>query len=155
MTTRMKGSTQWQPDDKRHFQIAGASYDLKVTGEESGGVCAVVESTIPPHFAGAPAHAHRRTTEVFYIIAGTVALTVGQQTLIARSGDVLRVPPNRVHRLWNPTATPATYLNFLTPGGFEQYFVELAALMAGELTWPPADLSQVLALGAKYDLVPA
>lgn len=155
MTTTMKGSTQWQPDDKRQFQIAGASYDLKVTGEESGGVCAVVESTIPPHFAGPPAHVHRRTTEVFYIIAGTVALTVGQKTMIARAGDVLRVPPNTVHRLWNPTAAPATYLNFLTPGGFEQYFVELAALMAGEPTWPPADLNQVLALGARYDLVAA
>jgi mannose-6-phosphate isomerase-like protein (cupin superfamily) len=155
MTTTMNGSIEWESEDDRRFQIAGASYDLKVTGEESGGVCAVVESTIPPHFAGPPAHVHRRTTEVFYIVSGTVALTVGQKTVIARPGDVLRVPPNTVHRFWNPTAAPATYLNFLTPGGFEQYFVKLAKLMASEPSWPPADMTQVLALGAQYDLVPA
>lgn len=89
------------------------------------------------------------------MLSGSIAFTLDHETVIARAGDVVRVLPGTVHRFWNPTAAPATYLNFLAPGGFEQYFVELAAVMASEPSWPPADLSQVLALGAKYDLVPA
>lgn len=155
MTTTTKGTAQWRPNDERQFRIAGVLYDLKVTGEESGGVCAVVESTLPPYFADAAPHLHRRTTEVFYVLNGLIAFTLGQETIIARAGEVVRVQPETVHRFWNPTAAPVTYLNFLTPGGFERYFVELAELMASEPAWPPADMSQVLALGARYDLVPA
>jgi len=61
------------------------------------------------------------------------------------------VPPGLAHKFWNPTATPATYLAYLSPAGLEQYFVELAALMAAEAEWPPKDMRNVTALDKKYE----
>ena len=155
MLTSGNRSTSWVGNERRQFQVAGVSFALKVTGVESSGACAVVEVTVPPNFAGPAPHLHERTTEVFYLLNGVMAFTLGQETTIARPGDVLRAPAGMAHRFWNPTAAPATYLAFLTPGGFEQYFVELAERFANEPSWPPGNVEQLLAIGAKYDMVPA
>jgi hypothetical protein len=66
----------------------------------------------------------------------------------------VRVPPGVVHRFSNPTEEPARFLGLIVPGGFEQYWVELAELMANEPTWPPEDPARVLALMARYDTFP-
>jgi quercetin dioxygenase-like cupin family protein len=138
----------------RKFEIAGMPVTLKITGKESGGACTVVETTLPPYFSGVYPHVHQQTTEVIYLLSGALAFTLGEETVIARQGSIVHVAPGVVHRFWNPTATPATYLAFLSPGGFEQYFVELSTLLAHEPAWPPADLSQIEALGMKYDQFP-
>lgn len=155
MLTTANRAMDWADNQRRRYQVAGVSFALKVTAEESGGICSMVEVTVPPNFAGSAPHIHERTTEVFYLLNGVMAFTLGQETTIVRPGDVLRVPPGMVHRFWNPSAAPATYLAFLTPGGFEGYFVELAERFTNESSWPPADLSQMFAIGAKYDIVPA
>jgi mannose-6-phosphate isomerase-like protein (cupin superfamily) len=128
---------------------------LRIMDQESSGACAVFESTVTPYFAGHQPHVHRQTTEVFYIVQGSLAFTLGDETVIARQGGVVHVAPGVVHRFWNPTAAPATYLVFQSPGGFEQYFVELAALLAGELSLPAVDMRRFETLGMKYDQFPA
>jgi mannose-6-phosphate isomerase-like protein (cupin superfamily) len=138
----------------KKFEIAGALVTLKITSKESG-ACAVVEATLPPYFSGSRPHVHRQTTEVFYVLNGSLAFTVGEETVIARQGSIIHVAPGVVHRFWNPTAAPSTYLAFLSPGGFEQYWVELSTLLADEPSWPPADLNQIETLGMKYDQFPA
>ncbi|MEZ4727464.1 MAG: cupin domain-containing protein [Caldilineaceae bacterium] len=140
--------------EDRVFDIAGVSITLKVTGAETNGAFAIYESTLPPHFPGPPAHVHPHATETFYIVSGVLAFTLAEETVMVRQGWIIMVPPGLLHKFWNPTATPATYLAYLSPAGFEQYFVELAALVAQEATWPPADRSQVMALDAKYELFP-
>jgi len=139
----------------RVFDIAGVSVTLKVTGAETNGAFAIYESTLPPHFPGPPAHVHPHATETFYVVSGVLAFTLAEETVMVRQGWIIMAPPGLLHKFWNPTATPATYLAYLSPAGFEQYFVELAALVAREAAWPPADMSQVMALDAKYELFPA
>jgi hypothetical protein len=41
----------------------------------------------------------------------------------------------------------------MTPGGFEGYFDDLAALAAASPAWPPADPGALGAVAARYDLV--
>jgi mannose-6-phosphate isomerase-like protein (cupin superfamily) len=134
--------------------LGAVSVTLIVTGAETNGAFAIFESTVPPHFAGPPAHIHPHTSETFYVVSGVLAFTLAEETVMVRQGGVVMVPPGLLHKFWNPTATPATYLAYLSPAGFEQYFVELAALMTSEPTWPPADLSSVTALDLKYGLFP-
>jgi quercetin dioxygenase-like cupin family protein len=139
----------------RTLEFAGMSVKLRITNQESSGACAVFEATVAPHYTGVQPHLHRQTTEVFYLVQGSLAFTLDEETVIARQGSVVHVAPGVVHRFWNPTAAPATYLAFVSPGGCEQYFVELAALLAGESFWPLADTNLVEKLGMKYDQFPA
>lgn len=127
---------------------------VKVTGEQTAGAFAIVEATAPPHFAGLSAHAHPHTTQTFYVVSGVLAFTLAEETVMVRQGGLVTVPPGLVHKFWNPTATPATYLTYFSPAGFEQYFVELAALMDKEGARPPSDISKVIALDKKYELLP-
>ncbi|MBX3011236.1 MAG: cupin domain-containing protein [Caldilineaceae bacterium] len=144
----------YHPWDGEVLTIGGVSVTIKVSGTETAGAFALYESIVPPHFAGSPAHLHLHATATFYMVSGVLAFTLAEETVMVRQGGIVRVPPGLLHKFWNPTATPATYLTYLSPAGFEQYFVELAALMANEATWPPADASKVTALHKKYELLP-
>ena len=127
---------------------------IKVTGQETNGAFALVESTVPPHFAGPPAHLHRHTTKAFYMVSGVLAFTLAEETIMVRQGGLVLVPPGLLHKFWNPTATPATYLTYLTPAGFEQYFLELAALTTKGASWPALDPQSITALSQKYEIYP-
>lgn len=141
------------PCEGQRLILGDVVVTLKVTGAQTAGAFALIEATTPPHFAGVPAQVHPRTTQTFYIVSGVLAFTLAEETVMVRQGGLVTVPPGLVHKFWNPTATPATYLTYFSPAGFEQYFVELAALMVNEGMWPPRDMNKVLALDKKYELL--
>ncbi len=141
------------PSEGEVLDIAGVIVTIKVTGNATNGSFAMIESTVPPYFSGTPAHTHTRATTTFYILSGVLAFTLAEETVMVRQGGCIMVPPGLFHKFWNPTATPATYLTYLSPAGFEEYLIELAALAAAEPIWPPTDQSKVAALEMKYDLL--
>lgn len=143
------------PCEGQVLTFGDVSVTLKVMGSQTNGAFAIFESTVPPHFAGPPAHHHPHATATFYIVSGVLAFTLAEETIMMRQGGLVTVPPGLLHKFWNPTATPATYLTYLSPAGFEQYFVELAALSATEASWPARDWREVTALGIKYELYPS
>ena len=112
------------------------------------------EYTAPPRFAGPPPHWHKETDEAFFVLEGTIRFEVNGESVDAAAGGYVRVPPGVVHRFSNPTDEAARFLGLIVPGGFEQYWVELAELMAKEPSWPPADPTAVLELMAKHDTFP-
>ena len=67
----------------------------------------------------------------------------------ARAGCVVFKPRGIFHAFWNPGATTARYLDFITPAGFEECLRELALLLpvAG-----PADVPGVRALAERYQV---
>lgn len=134
--------------------LGNITVTLKVTGKETNGAFALLESTVPPHFAGPPAHLHRHTTSAFYLVSGVLAFTLAEATIMVRQGGLVMVPPGLLHKFWNPTATPATYLTYLTPAGFEHYWLDLAALATAGTPWPPTDSATITALGQKYAIYP-
>ncbi len=143
------------PKEGKYFEIAGLPVTLKVASGESSGVCAVIEMTVPPFFSGPTAHFHRQTTEVIYVVSGSLAFTLGEETMIARPGSIVRIVPGVVHRFWNPTAEAATYLTFCAPGGIEDYLQALARLLPDPAPCSSVQMAQVLALGMEYDQFPA
>jgi len=114
------------PCDGKVLIVNGVPITIKVTGEESDGACTVFESTVPPHFSGQPAHLHPHATTIFYIISGVLAFTLAEETLMVRQGSLVQVPPGLLHKFWNPTAAPATYLAYISPAGFEQESIAIA-----------------------------
>ena len=78
-------------------------------------------------------------------------MQVGDQTVKAFPGAYVFIPTGVTHSYSNVENRPARFLGFVSPGGFDKYFDELAELIQSEPSWPPADMSKVSALMAKND----
>jgi mannose-6-phosphate isomerase-like protein (cupin superfamily) len=130
----------------------GTEIAFKVTGEETDGRCAILEYTAPPRFAGPPLHIHEHTDEVYYILEGSAQLVIGAETVTAGPGALVFIPRGTPHTFANPHDAPARMLVVLTPAGFEQYFVELFALLS-EGSNRAEYLEKMRAIAAKYDQV--
>ena len=142
------------PGSPGRIAHVGVGVHVLVRAGDTGGAWSLVDYELPPGFAGPPPHRHAHTTEAFHCTAGTLALTLDGRRVTLRAGEVAVVPPGVVHAFANPADEPARMLVFLTPGGFERYFDDLAALAAASPVWPPADPHAVAALAAPYDLLP-
>jgi mannose-6-phosphate isomerase-like protein (cupin superfamily) len=145
----------WGPGQGRNLAPApGVVFSLKSGSADTDGGWTLFEYTAPPRFAGPPPHWHEVTEEAFFVLEGTVRFEVDGETLDLEPGGYARVPPGIVHRFSNPSDTQARFLGLCVPGGLERYFDELTQLMAGEPSWPPADMTPLLALMAEYDTYP-
>ena len=52
----------------------------------------MVESILPPHFAGPVQHWHTQHDEGFYVVSGTARFTIGPTTYDAPAGTLVMVP---------------------------------------------------------------
>jgi mannose-6-phosphate isomerase-like protein (cupin superfamily) len=108
----------------------------------------LVEHPIAPRTLAAPMHAHRHEDEYTYVLEGEIGVQIGDDVRYATAGDVVFKPRGIPHAFWNRTDEPARALEIISPGGFEQYFAELAPLV----TQCPPDLAGVAALAERYGL---
>jgi quercetin dioxygenase-like cupin family protein len=143
------------PGSPGRIAHVGATVHVLVRAGDTGGAWSLVDYEAPPGFAGPPAHQHAGFTEAFHCVAGALALVIDGQPTTLRAGEVAVIPPGVAHAFANPSDQPARVLVFMTPGGFEGYFDELAALAARSEAWPPADRTALAAIGARYDQQPA
>jgi hypothetical protein len=72
-----------------------------------------------------------------------VHLEIGGEFIQAPAGTYVVKPRGVPHGFWNPGSAPALVLEITSPGGFEPYYHELAAVTS------PA---QALAVQAKYGI---
>ncbi len=89
-----------------------------------------MEHPLPPRALGAPVHTHRNEDEYSYVLEGRVGLQLGEQVLEAGRGDLVFKPRGIPHAFWNAGDEPARLLEIISPAGFENYFRELAPLLA-------------------------
>ena len=131
--------------------IAGpSSVTIKATAEDTGGSFYLGEVLIQPGFAGPPAHVHERLHDMFYVLEGALTLRLGDETLELVPGSFACVPPGTVHTFSNRSEQPVRFLNFNTPGGWENYMRDLAgALAAGSPT--PDEIGKI---ASRYDFRP-
>lgn len=94
---------------------------------------------------------HNSHEETFIVLAGRVAYQLGDQRVAGAAGSTLYVPRGVRHAFANPHEEPAQLLNLFTPAGYENFFAELAGLLAAAHGEP--GLPDIQALFAKYDTV--
>lgn len=138
---------------QRHIAPGGGDdYDwsqdhvfVKAPRELSQGRVTLVEDTLKPGFT-LPRHHHRSMVEIFYMLDGAVTFTFDDEQLDATTGSTMIVPPG----VWHHVASPAgaRLLTLFTPGGFDHYLAELAAMTPDQL----ADPATVGLLGEKHDI---
>jgi quercetin dioxygenase-like cupin family protein len=99
---------------------------IKVRGQDTGGVMAVIEETIQPH-ALIPPHVHDNDVWVF-VLSGRIGVLVGDEVAVADAGSWALKPRSVMHAMWNAEEEPARLIEVLTPAGSECWFEEISAL---------------------------
>ncbi len=83
---------------------------------------AISETSLDPGGQPVSPHLHRRHVESIYVLAGELAISVGDREFRAEAGSWAQVPPGVPHALASPGDGPVRFLDLHTPsrgfGGF-------------------------------------
>jgi mannose-6-phosphate isomerase-like protein (cupin superfamily) len=109
---------------------------VKASATDTAGQYTLLEVTAPPHLE-APLHVHYTDDEGFYVLEGSVAITVGDRTVELGPGQHAFGPRDIPHRF---VAGPqgAHMIWVLTPGGFEDFVEEASVPAEAETVAPPS-----------------
>ena len=116
----------------------------------SGAGVSIVEHDIAPGVLAAPLHRHTHEDEYSYVLAGQVGFQLGDDVRCAGPGELVLKPRGEWHAFWNRSSEPAKVLELIAPGGFEDYFREIAPLLPPDR--PAPDMEGLAAVVAKYGL---
>ncbi len=109
------------------FDFGGLGVNWKIDAEHSGGRFAVIHHPIAPHALAAPLHYHHSEDEYSFVLQGKLGALLGEKVVTAAAGDWVLKPRHQWHTFWNPGNEPCEIIEVISPGGFENYFREVAA----------------------------
>lgn len=136
------------PEEGERVHLLALGVRFLVGGAETDGRFSLVEHPLPPRALGSPVHTHGHEDEYSFVLEGRVGVQLGDDTLIAGPGDLVVKPRGVPHAFWNAGDEPARLLEMISPAGFEDYFREVAPLLAAEDPDPEA----VGAVAERYGL---
>jgi quercetin dioxygenase-like cupin family protein len=146
------------PDDpnSRHISVAGGTYTILVSGEDTAGRYSLIDMLVPPG-GGPPPHRHD-FEEMFTILEGEIELTFRGQKQRASAGSTVNIPANAPHSFKNVSEKPARMLCMCTPAGQEELFMAVGDPVDSRTAPPPrlssaeqADrIQRAKSLSAKY-----
>jgi len=120
---------------------------------EHGAGFAMMELSSPPGFrAPQVPHWHTREHCVFYVVEGTISMTLAQGTIEASAGTMVHLPPGSPFVWSNPGDRPARFLGIWCPAGFETFFGEVGDRLdeLGAQPTPPVMARVIPPLWQKY-----
>ena len=133
----------FHPDAVLWRSVAGDGFAVRLSGAASGGVFALAE--VAERADGGPPQAiHHDHDETVYILEGERVMRVGEQLSRAAAGAVVFIPRGTVHSHRNVGPGPHRAIVLFTPGGLEDFFVEVSAATG------PLGPAQMAALAARY-----
>src|SRR5256714_7389112 len=119
--------------------VVGDTYTFLATGESTGGAFALMEASIPPG-SGPPPHVHANEDESFYVLAGVLEVSAGEESFAARVGDFVFVPRGTPHYFKNTGVDAVRALILAAPAGLDRLFHQIGS--------PPPPRGQAPPLGA-------
>ena len=134
------------PDENKGVKLAGKPLVFLVTGEDTKHT-SMFDWTLPPGFSTG-LHIHRVQEETFYVLEGECLWQIGEQTVQAKPGTYVFIPPGVAHNIANASNSPARLLMTVSPPGHEHYFQELATVVADG---KPPDANVIAELRSRYD----
>ena len=108
----------------KQFKFMGVTH--KLTQPQTSGAFYLFEAEFEPE-TGNSLHVHRNEDEVVYVIQGGIEIRLDKRKLQAGAGDVVHLPKNIPHALYNPMKTALKFITMTIPGGMEDFFDELSA----------------------------
>jgi mannose-6-phosphate isomerase-like protein (cupin superfamily) len=144
--TITKHAVRSDEGERADFPRLGNRYVLRA--DSSDGRFALIEQTIPPRSLAAPMHTHDAEDEYSFVLAGRLGAQIGDDVVEAGAGDLVLKPRGVPHAYWNPGDEETRLLEIVSPGGFDQYFADLAP----ELADGAPNLQALAAIRARYGL---
>jgi mannose-6-phosphate isomerase-like protein (cupin superfamily) len=126
------------------FDFGGLGVEWKIDAEDTGGGFSVVHHPIAPRALAAPLHRHHREDEYSYVLSGTLGALLGDDVVRAGPGTWVFKPRGQWHTFWAEGDEPCHLIEVISPGGFEDYFREVAQ------AW--GDVPAFQRISAKYEL---
>jgi mannose-6-phosphate isomerase-like protein (cupin superfamily) len=141
-------ATVISPGDGKAGFLGSIGVRLMIDGEDAGGDFSLVEHPLSARALAAPLHRHTREDEYSFVLEGRTGALLGDEIAEAGPGELVFKPRNEWHTFWNAGDEPCRILEIISPGGFEHFFDELAAMLEA----PNFDPAQLGELGARYGL---
>jgi quercetin dioxygenase-like cupin family protein len=132
--------------DEPPIYFLGLPTHVRATSQTTNGGFGLVDSLMPPGFAS-PYHTHHLEDEAFYVVEGHMAFVCDGQWTMAGPGTFVFGPRNIPHGFKVVGDAPAHMLLLCTPGGFEQFVVELS-----EPAPAPPDMAKLATVAAKFSI---
>lgn len=120
-----------RPADKERARLMTMGIGFLIDQDDAAGRFSLVDHELPPKTLGAPLHTHSREDEYSYVLDGRITFQLGERIVEAGPGDLVLKPRGMPHAFWNASEAPARMLEIISPGGFEDYFRQIAAVLQG------------------------
>lgn len=117
--------------------IPGFGAVYKIRSRDNGGEVAMLEHPFAVGFITAP-HRHTREDETSIVLEGQIGFRSDDAEVVLGPGGYITKPRGQMHAMWNAGKVPGRIVEVITPGGFENYFRELAELLAASQASVPA-----------------
>ena len=91
---------------------------------------------IPPG-AGSVPHTHTKEDETIFVLEGELRAWLGGKQYDMKAGDFVHMPRGVQHYFKNVSDEPTRLLLSYTPGGFEQWFLDVGKPFVGGFTRHP------------------
>lgn len=119
----------------RHLSVAGGSYTILVSGEQTGGRYSLIDMQVPPA-GGPPPHRHD-FEEAFTLLEGELEFTFRGRTQTVAAPATVAIPANAPHSFRNLSGRPAHMLCLCSPAGQEEFFAEVGLPLSDRNAQPP------------------
>jgi quercetin dioxygenase-like cupin family protein len=112
--------------------VSGERIVFRKTAADTDGELLAFELFLDPDGHVPGAHVHPEQEERFEVVKGTMKFRRGLETVVARAGDTVVVPPGTVHRFENAGEEPAHVLVEVRPALRMEQLFETATALARE-----------------------
>ncbi|MDK1373056.1 MULTISPECIES: cupin domain-containing protein [unclassified Sinorhizobium] len=107
-----------------------------------------IVDSLSPVGSGPPRHIHEAEDEIFVILTGRCKFWLGGEELMRGPGETVFIARGSEHTFQVIGDTPCRHLVILTPGGFEEFFAEMAA---GQFSIPD-DMPAIVEAAGRHNL---
>jgi quercetin dioxygenase-like cupin family protein len=143
-------------DKALHLGLVGDTYTILLSGGDTAGKFCLIDMHVPQG-GGPPPHRHD-FEETFVLLEGELEATFRGEKRTVHAGDTIHIPANAPHQFHNSSSKPVRMLCICSPSGQEDFFKEVATLVATRTTPPPkleaaqeaSFIKKVLDLAPKY-----
>lgn len=154
MVQQMNSGFSFAHGEGDAYWFNGTLMEVKASGEETNGVFSLIEGLLPPGYE-TPVHAKNNEEDMYYVLEGELAFTIGEKTITGNPGTFIYVPRHIKHKFKVEGSLPAKVLFMFTPAGVEQFFIEMGVPASGyELPTDPVefDMDIFVATAQKYGI---